>query len=1703
MKYKESISRIKKISFNEIRKVSVDHITSLAIDVRTHIREELKRGTAVLETHDQLCQYIFTYGPMHQAKMQKVLSCLPLSELESNEFEIVDWGCGQGLATVCFFDELKIDKIKNNVKRLTLIEPSNKALERALIHTTAYIKDSIEIRTVCKFLDDVCEDDIKSNSPITLHFFSNILDVSQIDLQKLSQKIGFNVNGCHYLFCISPLIPNNKRVDRFYDYFNTPETLMTEKDPEYYYKTNYKCSYNIKVFKLENNNINLLYVDYHPPVQFYAAYQLDTVKSALKELSSEDQDRVAKLYENLSGFEVSAPFDIGASVYEDVHPILAVLNNIVTRGLPTKTSPFIEEAFKTLGNSKLEDPLGSIKYSIPNLESKNLFLSLHNIDSRLQYNENNYNTKALDSNLEEAFILGKHSSMLQHVLQPQRSLISITKENKHHSQRVDFACQYPYASSDRKKGFVIELDGEAYHSNSNTISNDKQRIHDLLKKDWDCKRITESQVFDRVVIESEYMQNLTLAFGKKYDAEWICALQLTLSPIGVARIQKTVIDALMTNQISFETPIWNVLIIEQDVPCACIALGELIEMFDKLSAMSQNYSNLKFPKIELKVISSKEFISSTLHKVECPKLSVNVCEEVTSIHRATNYDLIIDISVLRRSNVENINYSNFNCEKNAYFNIRSSHYIRGARQIYTTDTIDYKPMAEKNTQGDYIEIEDNCKLLSYFLQMLFRKQSFRSGQLPILSRALQNKCVIGLLPTGGGKSLTYQLAAMLQPGVTIVVDPLRALMKDQYEGLINIGIDTCTFINSTINAKEKEARARQMEESQMQFVFLSPERLAIYSFREKLRNMYNLGVYFSYGVIDEVHCVSEWGHDFRIPYLHLGHNLYKYVLPKEKDSNDRITLFGLTATASFDVLADVERELSGDGIFDLDSDTIIKDENTNRLELQYRIEKVPVQYALDQYYDRNNKIDPSLPRAVKMTDKWSVYKSKRDYLGGYIQKIPDLIKELQESDSLEKINTKFYTRQNIEYSTPLDISVNMPIRFFAEAAKYKQSGIVFCPHKDSTGISVNANANALSNLIPAVGTFMGGGDNGDVDKESFEFFDKFKNDELSLMVATKAFGMGIDKPNIRFTVNMNYSSSLESFVQEAGRGGRDRRMALSTILVTDYKLIRINKSCTIDIPFMKIIKNKWFKDGDLQTILEHYKVRVDSQYIDICTPQNDMVKLRCDICPKRYAFNRCNVSCSECDKGPCENMCTEIETCQLRKVPAEYKNQYLYILDLCEMEQQNNLQVPRRSLEFQNIDYETVMFFYTNNFKGTHPEKQTMHDLLSGSQTEFLYDNDTESKPTNEVRGFLNQLLSSKEDDTIIELISTMQIYECPIEGKIYKVTLIRKNNRYVEVQRHSDGKMFTVDEKELTLFRDSNDISKAIYRMCCIGLIDDVTQDYSNNLYRVVAKRKKDGDYYKALQRFLERYFTKKRAEIEVQKVANYKGNNEIHKCLGYLTEFVYDKIARKRKQAIDDMRTFCMIGLDESTDWKVRNEKLKDYIYYYFNSKFARIDYSVNDELFSLTVDTEAGRKSSVATLFKFLRVIDDDITNMSSPKDNINHLQGAVRLIRRSLIESNPTLDFLNVFCLLYLKVGINENLKAELQKSYCDGYMEFYKRTDDKTEFYAMIESFNQSLIDKQRNVATEIELQQLKDWSLVCELQLHDKWIESFKTNYLN
>lgn len=1437
---------------------------------------------------------------MHQGKINEVLDEIKINDFANTDLQIIDWGCGQGLATICLFDFFNKHNLSLDlVKKVVLIEPSEVARDRAKTHVNAYLRDEDKIVVIGKYIDDVKVDDIVSDEPVTLHLFSNILDIPSIDLLRLANSIKTSLKGLHYFFCWGPLNQGNNRIDSFWSYFNEADSVFFNTHNKQEYNAEGKLietySYTAKnrVFKVNGDECELIFVDYYQPKQFHAAYQLDAVCKALK---SVDKNKLDGLHKNISDFEVQTPFDIGASIYEDVHPILAVLNNIITRGLPTKASPFLESAFADLGNQLLEDRLGGIAYDINGLNGEDLFLAMHLIDPRWQ---------------------------------------------------------------------------------------------------------------------------------KSFDSSWTNVLQLVLSPVAVARLEKTILEALMTRVLNISATRWKVLVKEHDVPCAALAFEELREMFKHITQLSAEYSDLKFPEVELTIVSTKEFAQSSLH--------LNHRVLVGEYHSNAEYDMVIDFAMLRRNGLEDIDFTDYKCKNKCYFNVRSAHHHRNDRQIYTSDRILYKQIATQNNQGRYEDIEDNVKHLRYFLRMLFRKQDFRPGQIPILNRALQYKSVIGLLPTGGGKSLIYQIAAMLQPGVTLVIDPLRSLMKDQYDGLIGAGIDCCSYINSSIEVpeaikakgakeiqdyriKERERRSKCLEQSEFLFMFLSPERLSILNFRERLKNMQETGVYFAYGVIDEVHCVSEWGHDFRFSYLHLGRNLYRYVLPKPKEGDEKenhIPLFGLTATASFDVLADVERELSGNGAFPLDAETVVREGDTNRFEIQYKIEPVPVSFTLKQ---ADGTVKPN---------KWAIFDSKKDFLDSLISQMPFYLNELLTEQSIQTITDGYTTGPRADGRELKSLQTDIPSDFLSAQDVYDYGGIVFCPHKDHTGVAVFTNQFELTAKHPnaKIGTFVGSGDGIALHhvEESFKNLELFRDNKLSLMIATKAFGMGIDKPNVRFTINMNYSSSLESFVQEAGRAGRDQRMALSVIMLSKYRIARVKPGTQ----FFKANIYKWYDANDIEEIAQKKGIPVED--FEICDETSDLVKLKCKQCGdscKRFENNCCSFACNHCDKpqkyesfkSVCAQKCEYYDTCELAKVPtvdkwsryehlSVYKERYPFIT--CE------------NYEFLNADYETVMFFYNNNFKGENHEKLKMHQLLSKLSMKVTVGGQNEDEKT--IHGFLATLQSVRVGTKVISYIP------------------------------------YTKGEYD--------DIAKAIYRMCCIDLIDDFTQDYNSKCFRIVSYKKSDGQYYAALEKYLRRYYTVERAAELVSEVPSYKGENEIHKCLGFLTHFIYDKIAVKRKRAIDDMFAFCVHGVDANKDWKAINEELKDELYFYFNSKYARREYRTErGEQFSLLVDTDEGKRSSWETVLKFMQVVDNQWISKNSEagstqNDNAKHLYGAVRLIRRDAKEINPTIDLLGAFCLMFLGTNNNHLLQKELEDLYISGMKEFYRQNDRILFWEHIFEVFN--------------------------------------------
>lgn len=1366
--YEEQIQAINPLSFDAIRRVCFERLPVQYRDCPWKY-PGLDRGKALLQNDGQACAYIVAYGKAHREKVEKAFESFPFQYLQQG-YEVVDWACGQGLASVCFLDLLRKLGHIPVPRKITLIEPSSFTLNRASVNVRqAYSQYRTQIETKQAYLpsDSPMDGEVVEHldviSPVCIHLFSNILDIESVDLRGLARLLG-NTVGTHFVMCMGPTV-NAYRFDAFARYFELPRNSVFQDffTQEFgYYSPNRAYTARIKCFRLDvvQGRPVLIPYSFYPPKQFFASYRLDCQKK--------------DAFRNYNAFEVLAPFDIGASVHDDIDPVLAVLSNLVTRGLPAKASPYIEKVFSdTFGITDERNPLGAIVY--------------------------------------------------------------------------------------------------------------ESRIESSLPPE-------------------------------------------TLSvPVSVARIQKVIIEAVLSGHLDCSAPKWEVLVKEGDKPCAALAIEDLKQMFNHLTALTSDFSDRKFPDVSLTVIS--QCPESPLH------LDATVLPHPSAAITAKEYDLVIDYAFDDYCDARNVEFSEFKAKNKCYFNVRSSESIYDERTIYTTERIKYKALTTRDERGAYIPNDVEVAHLRYFLQLLFRKQDFREGQLPILNRAVQLESVIGLLPTGGGKSLTYQLAALLQPGISIVIDPLTSLMKDQYDGLIKNGIDSCTFINSTIGRDEMLAREAKMSESKVQIIFVSPERLCIFRFRQKLKAMAEGHIYFAYGVIDEVHCVSEWGHDFRFSYLHLGRNLYNYVLPKQSgEEPEHISLFGLTATASFDVLADVERELSGDSAFPLDTDATVRFENTNRLELQYRVIEV------DAYGARS---------------KWDIFDQKNLEAPHVLREAQSMLRDLEKPASIQTIKERFIERENIvdpvlqERITEADLSVDVPMDWYRS---HGAAAIVFCPHRrGSIGVNDTDRNQGIANSIRTslgcqrISGYVGG--------DELTAQDEFLNGKTDIMVATKAFGMGIDKPDVRFTLNVNHSGSLEAFVQEAGRAGRDRKMALSLILYSE----------------------------------------------------------------------------------------------QL------------------------------------GADREVHQFFYDNNFKGATFEKHVMYFLMEFQNTAVVVQGSANSSKN--VSGFMTQLMSASEGDVIVSTLS----YETPSPD-------------YAALNQRLIGAGFTPFQKEEDY---QAALEKAIYRMCCIGVIDDFTRDYSARTFRIVTKKKADGGYYDGLKRFLMRYYTEERAELEMQRAFSFRGNNEIQKCLGYLTEFVYEKIATKRRQATDDMERFCSDAIHNPRPWLEVNEDLKDFIFFYFNSKYAREGYTVDingvTTPFSLTDDTQRGAESSYEILFKYMRVIDDDLVNEGTPKDNVMHLQGAVRLIRRALTEPNPALDLLNVFCIKFLK-NKTENALAELKRSYIEGYCEFAKRTLPRQLFFDKMQEYKASLVS--RKVISRKEIKQFDEWDILAEAKLHADWLKDFRKKFV-
>ena len=336
------------------------------------------------------------------------------------------------------------------------------------------------------------------------------------------------------------------------------------------------------------------------------------------------------------------------------------------------------------------------------------------------------------------------------------------------------------------------------------------------------------------------------------------------------------------------------------------------------------------------------------------------------------------------------------------------------------------------------------------LKKVFGYDSFRPGQEDIVRRLLDGQDVLAVMPTGAGKSICYQVPALLLPGITIVVSPLVSLMKDQVGALVQAGV-AAAFLNNSLNDNQKALMLRRAREGWYKIIYVAPERLEMPGFQRFAQERP-----ISMVTVDEAHCISQWGQDFRPSYLRI--KAFVDSLPS------RPVVGAFTATATAHVRDDIREQLA-------------------------------------------------------------------------------LQKPYEVTTSFDRPNLYFETRRALPSQKPKEL-LDLVLK------EGDNAGIVYC----STTKQVDETARLLQSRGIRAAAYHAKLDADTRRKNQ----DDFLYDRVQVMVATNAFGMGIDKPNVRFVIHYNMPKDLESYYQEAGRAGRDGQPARCTLLYsgTDVRTIR-------------------------------------------------------------------------------------------------------------------------------------------------------------------------------------------------------------------------------------------------------------------------------------------------------------------------------------------------------------------------------------------------------------------------------------------------------------------------------------------------------------------------------------------------------------------
>lgn len=727
----------------------------------------------------------------------------------------------------------------------------------------------------------------------------------------------------------------------------------------------------------------------------------------------------------------------------DYLPAILIIKNLLQRGRPTLMSQYLQSIY------------GSIHKEIESFKKPFVLINQSDLlwnDTIKGDSKNNYFPAKTFLNERISEDLSEFE-FIKKLIIPEIEINKITHRNdknfKH--QCVDFFL--PQAN------LVIEIDGQQHKEEVgrvvDSIRDNHLKLSKILTVRIDTKDLEEKNAiyFEKIEqIKNQlkkysrflnlYKTNYNLSFSDISED----IKRTKLLPTAIIRFQVLVLELLENGILKLDDGKWNFEIKNKDVKgYENHAIEDIFEWLHHI--------------LKLQKILFKE-----------PQFEIKNVQNFSNNNNNNNNSVKIDFSLLERWTDQNTLSEDIIYVRTDYLDLFHN------RNKEKLDQVNYFKLSTfKKFKYNLVfnEESDDIENLVFFLKNIFEYNKFNNGQISIIQNVLENNTTIGLLPTGGGKSLTYQFACLLQPCISFVVCPIKSLMHDQVKDLDQAYIQNIAAINSDVVGAERTEILDNFSNGKYFFVFISPERFQTKDFRERLIAI-NSQLNFSYAVIDEVHCLSEWGHDFRTSYLNLSKTIKKYC--------PTINFLGLTATASVNVLKDIQLE------FNIDQKNVKTLTDYTRPELEF----------------------------IVINDGGNKY-----------QEITTIVENHNQVNNI-----------------------------FESTSENQKCGLIFTPFVNGVNGCFNL-SNRLTNEFNSTVKFYSGSkpsnykNDLDFEKYKIKVQDEYKQNKFNLLTATKAFGMGINKKNICFTVHYGMPASMESLYQEAGRAGRDKSEAKCYVLLTE------------------------------------------------------------------------------------------------------------------------------------------------------------------------------------------------------------------------------------------------------------------------------------------------------------------------------------------------------------------------------------------------------------------------------------------------------------------------------------------------------------------------------------------------------------------------